>query len=382
MCFQYSPGAFYIRFICFVVSRVGLTIKCSENAEVFTALILRMDLACALSSISSDLCLVPTPDLIARFETPNYWGPRFPLGGPPDSDSNIRAIFDLLVCDGSSAEAFVCVASCFVNTSGCQLKIHPQTLFPVQLCAEPPKVDFACAPEWNSTSRCMLSRARNAPLRLSSPALTIGILLEETGQTDDVLSPDELACIAQVAQPHLEALLIAWDQRYPKLAPDPAVCIFALALRAAHVFIVAHIPYPAESEYRYRSIVVDQIPFPPYIPGTQDRKGLLARLRLAISLLTIQNHTRRAASLCQDVVWPANIVDRELALVRECTGIGIVTPSPSEHGNPDAEFWGPLIEDAWLAGGEEVAEVAASSSDIARSKALVTDWLRHQGAIS
>ncbi|KAJ7904009.1 hypothetical protein B0H13DRAFT_1881944 [Mycena leptocephala] len=215
---------------------------------------------------------------------------------------------------------------------------NPQTFFPVQLCAEPPQIDFACAPEWNSTSRCMLSRAQTAPLRLSSPALTIGILLEEAGQTDDGLSPDELMQISRAAQPHLEALLIAWDQCYPKSPPNPTVCIFALAFRPGHVFVVAHVPYPADSECNYQSIVVDRIPFPFYIPGTEDHEGLLARPRLAISLLTIQNHTSRAASLCQDVVWPAKIVDRELALVHDCTGI--ITPSPSEHQNPDTKFWG------------------------------------------
>ncbi|KAF7364012.1 hypothetical protein MSAN_01059900 [Mycena sanguinolenta] len=288
-------------------------------------------LSVTLFYIRTDLRFVPTSDFIARFESPDYRGPRFPL---EDRRVNVVALFDLLVCDDSSTDSFLCLARCFSYAPGCQLKIDPQISFPSQLCTEPPPVGFACSPEWNCTSDS----------------------LEETGQ-DDGLTPNELMLISRAAQPHLEALLITWNQCHPKSPPGPTVCVFAIAFRPGHVFIVAHIPFPF------------------YLPGTNDRKGFLARLRVVICLLTIQNHVSRAASLCQDVVWPAEIFDADLSLVYECTGI--ITPRPSEHEDSDAEFWGRLgdTDEVWLTGGEEVAEPSVSDSEIAHSKALVTEWL-------
>ncbi|KAJ7226245.1 hypothetical protein B0H12DRAFT_1328706 [Mycena haematopus] len=329
-------------------------------------------LSAALSSIRGDLSLVPTADYIVRVQSENYWGPQFPLADPPNSpDSTVRALLDLLVCDGSPTDAFLSMASCFLATAGCQLKINPQIIFPIQL-GDCPDVGFACAPEWTSTSDDMLRRSRKAPIRLSSPALAIGLLLEDSGTAAGVTS-DELKRLAYAAQPHLEALLIAWHRRYPDLPPDSSVCIFAVALRGVHVFIVAHIPYLCDSGYRYRSVVIDQLPFPLYKPGANNREGLLARLRLAISLLTIQSHVSRVASLYQEVVWPPAIFDQELALVHECSGI--LTPSPSAESG-ESDIWGGS-DNFSFSDEEEIADIDTSAHEIAHSKELVNNWLRH-----
>ncbi|KAJ6501911.1 hypothetical protein C8R45DRAFT_604867 [Mycena sanguinolenta] len=79
-------------------------------------------LSATLSYIRTALRLVPTSDFIARFKSPNYRGPQFPL---EDRRINVVALFDLLVCDGSSTEGLRCLACCFSQTPGCRLKMYP-----------------------------------------------------------------------------------------------------------------------------------------------------------------------------------------------------------------------------------------------------------------
>jgi hypothetical protein len=139
------------------------------------------------------------------------------------------------------------------------------------------------------------------------------------------------------------------------------------------IFIVAHIAFLQETTYRYQSLVVDQIPFPPYVPG--EREGVVARLRVIVALLTIRSHTDHLASLWDDLIWGPTIIDAELAVLRDFTGI--VTPSPSEYEDPEVSFWGDMLDDIGLSpGGEEVAtDVDPSPSEIASSKELVDVWL-------
>ncbi|KAJ7157507.1 hypothetical protein C8R43DRAFT_996683 [Mycena crocata] len=380
-------------------------------------------LSAALSFIKGDLCLVPTMELITRSRSLEHCGPQFPLEGPP-GHPDIRVIFDFLMYEGPPRDPLVCVASCFTSASNFRLKMDPRTYFPPRFRhVIVPQVDFACAPEWNATSPKMLRRSHDAPLRLSSPALTIGIGLKDNDAADG-LSSEELKHLALAAQPHLEMLLVAWNVRYPDSPPDSTVCIFVLALRGMHIFIVAHIPYLCGSEFRYQSIVVDRLRFPPRIPGTDDREGMLDRLRLAIALLTIKNHTGRLASLCHDVVWPRTVFDEQLELVQQVTGT-VTSQSQSgkeckegERDNADkrhksvrkrhkSAYPSPIVtgeddeeeddeeeddddedeedddddEGMDTTASEISVEIETRALEIAHSKDLVNNWLKYDGEI-
>ncbi|KAJ7696393.1 hypothetical protein B0H14DRAFT_801200 [Mycena olivaceomarginata] len=225
----------------------------------------------------------------------------------------------------------------------------------------------------------MIRSSRIAPLCFSCPALAIGIQLEEAKSEPSGLTSQDLLQVAHATQPHLEALLVARHQlqRCPAALPatidTPSIphCIYGILFRNATVFIVAHIPYLFESTYRYHSLLVDRLPFPPYIPD--DRHGVLARLRIIVALLTIRNHADRLASLWEDVIWPSTIIDADLMLVRECTGI--ITPSPSEYKDPGALYLPDMDAHIGLASGHQEWDINATPSEMARSKELVEAWL-------
>ncbi|KAJ7915622.1 hypothetical protein B0H13DRAFT_2453955 [Mycena leptocephala] len=225
----------------------------------------------------------------------------------------------------------------------------------------------------------MIRRSARAPLRLSSPALIIGARLEDSGGESYDLTADEVENLAHITQPHLEALLVAQHQCYshsisPVTAPESSPyrpCIFAIAFRDMTLFIVAHIPYLHETTYRYRSLVVDKIPFPLYVPGDED--GVIERLRIIIALLTIRNHTDRMAALWNDVIWPPSVIDVEQTLVRERTGIA--TRSPSEYTDLDGLMWGNMFDYIGIASGDAELAIDPPPSEIARSKEMVDAWL-------
>ncbi|KAJ7509706.1 hypothetical protein B0H11DRAFT_2270096 [Mycena galericulata] len=352
------------------------------------------------SPISPQLQLVPAGEFTNRCMLADYAGPSFPLRYPPEeSDSRaIAAMVDLLLCESDPSAAFSCLASLLRGTHSFQLKMfasppsfcirllilyiymyrrHPGLRFPHAFGAECYSIDFALVPEWQPTTESMIRRSRKAPVTFSSPALTIGIQLQETSENICTLASEDLQYLARATQPHLEALLVARHQRYPDSLLDisslPPPCIFVIAFRHMTVFLVAHIAYFHQSIYRYQSVVVDQLPFPPYVPG--DQEGVMARLRLIIALLTIRGHTDRLASLWDDLNWGQTILDAELAVVQDFTGI--VTPSPSEYEDPEAAMWGDMLYDIKLApNGQEVAtDINPPPSEIAYSKERVDAWL-------
>ncbi|KAJ7238783.1 hypothetical protein B0H12DRAFT_1137143 [Mycena haematopus] len=340
-------------------------------------------------SSSSQLRLVPARELLDRL--PDCTGPLFPVRDPPEaSDSSVvSAMVNLLLCENNPTVAFYRLASLLDGTYGCQLKLHPDSRFPPDFDTTS-LIDFALVPEWKPTSQYMIRRSPKTPLRFLSPALAIGIQFENDSTDSCGLTKQDLLRLARATQPHLEALLIARHVRYPEPFPPPASrssvppdCIFGIAFRDMTVFIVAHIPYLDQSAYHYQSLVVDQIPFPPYAQGFPPcaqgdrdvvREGILARIRLIIALLTIRSHTDRVASLWEAVIWPSTIIDADLTLVHECTGI--VTPTPSESsGESDGSFWGDMGDYIELASGHEEGEINPMPSEIAHSKELVDGWL-------
>ncbi|KAJ7742851.1 hypothetical protein B0H16DRAFT_1860637, partial [Mycena metata] len=320
-----------------------------------------------LSPISSRLNLVSTADFFDRYASSDYTGPRFPLGDPaeePSSGSILSATVDGLLCRDQPTGALYSMASL--------LQIH----FPPHFGDDIPRLTFALVPEWEPITKLMIRRSQKAPLCFSSPALVFGIHLEGGSEDSCDLADRDLMRLARATQPHLEALMVARHLYISGLAPGraasgssiPPEYIFGIAFRHETVFIVAHIPYLHESSYRYQLLLVDRLPFPPYIPGDQD--GVVARLRVIVALLTIKDHTSRLASFWDDVVWPQAIFDFDSQSRRECTGIA--TPSPSEDNEPSA--WGDFgaffgFEDE----GED--DIEPSTSEIAKSKKLVDGWL-------
>ncbi|KAJ6530066.1 hypothetical protein DFH09DRAFT_1285156 [Mycena vulgaris] len=187
----------------------------------------------------------------------------------------------------------------------------PQTSFPVQFGVESSELDFARAPEWYSISESMLRRSRKAPLRLISPAIALGIIPEDSGISlgNDVI-PNSL---------------------------------------------------PPKS-YRLASVST--------LHPRSRRSGRTSRSSPTryFSFDDPKSYSPRCFLLPRRFLAP-RIFDQDLALVQE--HIGIVTPNPSDDEDEDSEFWHSLAEDVWLADGEEVTEVAASASEIARCKELV-----------
>ncbi|KAF8204412.1 hypothetical protein K438DRAFT_1819810 [Mycena galopus ATCC 62051] len=330
------------------------------------------------SSVSSKLQPVSAASLSNRYMAADYFGPLFPVRDPPeDADSSIvSAMVDLLLCEHHPG-AFYCLASLLRGTYGCQLKLQPDHRFPHHFGDDFSQIDFALVPEWQSTTEDMVRRSSKAPLCFSSPALAIGMQLQDSDSKSCTLTRQDLLYLARAAQPHLEALLLARHHRYPgpllATSPLPPACIFVIAFRDMTIFIVAHIAFLHEITYHYQSLVVDQIPFPPYVPG--EREGIVARLRVIVALLTIRSHTDRLASLWEHLTWDPTIIDAELAILRDFTGI--VTPNPSEYEDPELALWGDMLDYIELSpGGEEVAtDVGSSPSEIASSKALVDVWL-------
>ncbi|KAJ7783938.1 hypothetical protein DFH07DRAFT_789680 [Mycena maculata] len=118
-----------------------------------------------LSSISSQIRSVPASEFINRATSPDYVGPQFPVRYPPGTPdfAIISAMNDLLLYEGPSTGALYYLAALFIETHGCQLKIHPDVRFPSRFGAKPPSIDFALVPEWKPTSESMLRRSRKAP---------------------------------------------------------------------------------------------------------------------------------------------------------------------------------------------------------------------------
>ncbi|KAJ7180990.1 hypothetical protein C8R46DRAFT_596272 [Mycena filopes] len=281
-----------------------------------------------ISPLSSQLRLVPATDFLGRSAAPDYVGPHFPVVNcstvddpPAESDSHfIQQMVNLLLCQDHDIFALYRLGSVLDGIDGCQLKLNPEMRFPPHFGASP-EVDFAVIPEWKHTDERMLRRAVKTPLRFSSPALLIGVQLEENTADKSYasLSSEELIQLARVAQPHLEALLIARqrvkDSDVEGTLTDPHIppnCVFVLARREETVFIVAHIAYSHQSSYRYQSLLVDELPFPSYEPGRDE--GFLARLRVLVALLTFRRHASRLSALWDSVVWPPAVFDAESAL--------------------------------------------------------------------
>ncbi|KAJ7246375.1 hypothetical protein C8J57DRAFT_726669 [Mycena rebaudengoi] len=181
---------------------------------------------------------------------------------------------------------FHCLASLLRGTYGCQLKLQPGHCFPHHFGDNRLQIDFALVPEWQPTTEDMVRRSRKAPLCFSSPALAIGMRLQDSDGESCALTRQDLLCLAHATQPHLEALLLARHQPLSRAAassfPSPT-CLHIRNCLPRYDYLHRR-PHRISSRttYRYQSLVVDQITFPPYVPG--ERENVVARLRVIVAL--------------------------------------------------------------------------------------------------
>ncbi|KAK7019057.1 hypothetical protein R3P38DRAFT_3274142 [Favolaschia claudopus] len=330
-----------------------------------------------LSTVSSELQHVPATTLCNRYASAEYVGPLLPVRSPPEviDSQTLTAMVDILLCGEHPTTVFFRLALLLRGTYDCQLKLRPSYHLPRHFGHDIPSIDFGLVPEWLPLSEDMIRRSAKAPLCFSSPALAIGMLLQDVDGDSSTLTTEDLLYVARATQPHLEALLVARHHRYSEAAISalPPPCIFVIAFRDMTIFIIAQIANRDDTTYRYQSLIVDQLSFPPHFPGEGD--GIVMRLRIIVALLTIRGHTDRLASLWDDLIWDPAIVDAELTTLREYTGV--VTPNPSDYEDPEIAAWGDMLDHMKLTrGGEEVAvDVGPSSSEIECSKTLVDSWL-------
>ncbi|KAK7046678.1 hypothetical protein R3P38DRAFT_2765460 [Favolaschia claudopus] len=302
-----------------------------------------------LSIVSSELQQVPTTTLCNRYASAEYVGPLFPQW------------LDVLLCGEHPTTVFFRLA--LPSARNIRLSIEIVRF-------------YIWLPEWLPLSEDMIRRSAKAPLCFSSPALAIGMLLQDVDGDSGTLTTEDLLYVARATQPHLEALLVArHHRRYPEAAISalPPPCIFVIAFRDMTIFIIAQIAFRDDTTYRYQSLIVDQLSFPPHFPGEGD--GIVMRLRIIVALLTIRGHTDRLASLWEDLIWDPTIVDAELTTLRDFTGV--VTPNPSDYEDPEIAAWGDMLDHLKLTrGGEEIAvDVGPTPSEIGCSKKLVDSWL-------
>ncbi|KAJ7180984.1 hypothetical protein C8R46DRAFT_1345159 [Mycena filopes] len=329
-----------------------------------------------ISPVALRLCLVSTAELLERSPLDDK-SPHFPLHSPPTIPHSrfINGMVDLLLCKDPILATYY-LGLLLTGASNCQLKMEPDVRFPEDFGGSAWDIQpvFALVPEWNPTTEAMIQRSGKAPLCLSSPALVLGIQLEDDSGDFRGLTSDDFAQLARATQPHLEALLVARQQRpipTPTSPSNPPDCVFALAFRNKTVFIVAHIAYLHQSTCRYQSLLLDELPLPSYVSG--DEAGVLARLRATIAVLTIRSHADRLAADWGDISWPQKISTAELALLRECTGIA--TPNPSDYVDRDRLIWGDMLDDVPFEDDGAELDVNPPASEIAKSKELVDGWL-------
>ncbi|KII84234.1 hypothetical protein PLICRDRAFT_32601 [Plicaturopsis crispa FD-325 SS-3] len=196
--------------------------------------------------------------------------------------------------------------------------------------------------------------------------------------------------LARNTQRHLDALLVAFSLRHsqgvstadiPTPAsprdPPPWAIMYGIFQKCDTVHIVAHLPSwdPSTHECHYHAILVDSLPFAPRTTSMQSPEQTLARLRVAIALLTIQKHCARLRAVWEDglpgLAWPQAIVDYERALADEVTGI--VSPMPSVETDVELDYI--MFYDPWLDENEPF-DTGADEEDMRRSRVIVKRWLR------
>jgi hypothetical protein len=146
-------------------------------------------------------------------------------------------------------------------------------------------LDFAVA--FNSIQpirTTTIIRAKILPIGLLSPALIIGVKGPTPWIPDDMNRPEyySMEKLAHIAQPNLEALIIAWHLRHEQGLDSPPsarvlvpplptwAILFGVVYDARSVTIIAHIPLAQSPDasllhisqpitYRYHSVILDTV---------------------------------------------------------------------------------------------------------------------------
>ena len=150
-----------------------------------------------------------------------------------------------------------------------------------------------------------------------------------------------LCRLALIAEPSLASLTDSWIQSVgPNTTRLPACAItIGIIYDAEVVHLVAHIPYTAHGRKRqYLSLLFDTIPFPSVCVGNT-RDFVRERYRVALALLSLQQHAFRLVALTElsyKFCAPFESEPTQQAVMRsrlEELGWRLVSPTPSSDGS-------------------------------------------------
>ncbi|OCH87769.1 hypothetical protein OBBRIDRAFT_889554 [Obba rivulosa] len=202
-------------------------------------------------------------------------------------------------------------------------------------------------------------RARYLPICQSHPALALcskGPTKWEN--TDDTKGPSDLSDIletmASAATVSLDSMINVWRRRGAHMqascpsdiSDDTGGCkqdlpdwafLIGVVYDAEVIHFVAHIPYipEGEAEYQYLSLLFETLPFAANDTSTSSESSLADRYRVALAFLCLQHHIFRLTSLWDGIVWPPEVLQEPLDVVRELMDTWCETPTPSQ---PSSDF--------------------------------------------
>ncbi|KAH9835151.1 uncharacterized protein C8Q71DRAFT_764375 [Rhodofomes roseus] len=132
------------------------------------------------------------------------------------------------------------------------------------------------------------------------------------------------------------------------------------------IHIVAHIPCVTDDNNQsYLSLVVDTLPFPCRCIGDVP-EFIRGRYRVALALLSLQQHVVRLVTLLERVQWPEDVLSSHVEILRqwlEDRSVGLEIRTESSRGNPQqaqesAGSWQKYFETIMPIGSIDIQEPA------------------------
>ena len=184
----------------------------------------------------------------------------------------------------------------------------------------------------------------------------------QAGSRSPVEQGTNLSCVlrklAHVTEPSLASISDSWHRRQTggmsavsqSVAPTRMLPACAMTIGviydANEIHIVAHIAYTAHGARRYLSLLFDTLPFPRSWAGQVPSDFVRARYRVALALLSLQQHVLRMVTLAEPLSSALNIdlgpAQKAAWQTRlECLGWKRGSPTPSspcssEYDDDDA----------------------------------------------
>ena len=103
------------------------------------------------------------------------------------------------------------------------------------------------------------------------------------------------------------------------------IFIPAIHISSTSVYVLGHFPVEVEDSSGLRAVhfhsrIIDSIPFI-FDPSMSEADLALNRLRLVTALFTLQRHSVRLSGLWDGVVWPASVLEEDMAEISREFGI-------------------------------------------------------------